>query len=1701
MSDPIKVTIPSRGITLKFPGGSNPEQIKEAIDRDYPRDGRDVAYDIGQDPGYAEQMSLKEYEDLRKFKKENPANADQIWEGVRSLVDTIGSGLEKGGQAVANLDLMNAGEAVGRGVVTGVADLGDVINRITTWNSAPDTYEDFIAGKTDTPERRAEYDAKLKADFTDFKELQGYQAQRKSVVEKSPIPELTEAASIVADPTMLIPGAGEILGASKIAARGVGAVAKGVGKAAQVVTRPAVEVVERLSTVENPIIRNATKLASPVTTGVEVADAIARGAVTAGENLVNAPTRIGPLESLGRTANATNVDRALASVGRYGGDKLIQSGLAAATGGVEGAVIGGTLGGLADGKEGFYSGLGSGMVAGAAGGAAGNAYYQLSGQARTDAALADFNRFRSQLDEPTRAKIDTVAERDGLNAVVGLMDGAGVLRGQFKDADVNFLNAEEFKAKHKGADARGVQLIEADRPIIDINVDHKRSDYTFGHEIFHALEQVEQLSPKIERLKQEIVGGFIQNPDGTYTQAQAGFLSPAEIEARHAEYTKKLASSGADASAWVNDANIGQKASRVASELGAEYMARLISGSDPDAMLRGFDGLTRQIADHALLKMSNETLRGVAERLGTGTKPVESILFGGLKDAPPVVAAALRDVLRARKTMADRIELVDRSDRGLVIKPTDMTNPAAAELAVKAKIAVKDPNGAFRMRTDDEINKLEEVQAQAIKRVVESVPVADPSTPHLRVVDGNIVGGGISPEQAKAFLADPNLSNKVKESLGMIAGSMSNLNSGKGGNVLFIEYGPALRKIKSRLTGKFKNAYSSGIRLTQREIAPFSLSFNKGDVPYINAVDVSKLLSKAGDRAASDKLGPYGRDFDGFVTDVVSYFENVSNPSGVRTAELPGMTADKATFLNQFFGSQAKGGAEFVRSFRLDRITEARETGKRVAASELAWQRQKINWLPAENLGDSKVFNSPDSGYRIISKSNNKHSLYAPTGERIGIYDTQAKAEQNANKVAAALPRRNMASSKDVSYDDQGNIKFRNKEPKDWTPEDFAEYGKRFGVENLGPLSDVKEIAQGVAGNTARVPGGLDGKFTYYDLLWLKSHPVDVKSLPETTHGQLTAKLARTMEPAPGDKVSSFNAIVFGMLSPNAPLLPNEMGQARLRFGSMNEIKKFADLYPDNPTKENLVKLNQQLKQQLGFIAAGKGGLGIPITADLSNIVNAARLFSKNPDFFVKQPNESWANFVDKLTTQVPGFGTKTGSFGSVWQDPLNASISAMDRHMARIFGQELLGDPQLRQRFEGIIVDRFNKLLSDSKKVSSSFAKKISNASSDKTKTDLIKERNKELAKLPDPTATKAKSLDDVLGQAEVYGADRVREFVNEAVFAAMGSRKAKLITAKGEISANAPEHIRDVKWIETPADFQVMSDAYRSALEINERRANDLGIAVFPAQWTLWDRIRQRVEPHEAMFPGLEKLPALNDKQLAEAYAANKAAGYMSTPKAGKQWKRKDVGSPSQLAYFMPAETDYKYSHQPSAEGALLSDISQNGKFIPKDVYEHPEWYGDIKSKAGSESWSVIRKNKDNPDAKITIYRAAPKGSEINSGNWVTLSKSYADMHASGGGRDGTVLSKIVSVKDVRWDGNDFNEFGYFPSEPDFKFQPTNASVTFQPAEKLPNGQAWSTDNNYRVIQKDGGKFRVYAPTGAMIGVADTLDKSKKLIEKKSR
>ena len=73
-----------------------------------------------------------------------------------------------------------------------------------------------------------------------------------------------------------------------------------------------------------------------------------------------------------------------------------------------------------------------------------------------------------------------------------------------------------------------------------------------------------------------------------------------------------------------------------------------------------------------------------------------------------------------------------------------------------------------------------------------------------------------------------------------------------------------------------------------------------------------------------------------------------------------------------------------------------------------------------------------------------------------------------------------------------------------------------------------------------------------------------------------------------------------------------------------------------------------------------------------------------------------------------------------------------------------------------------------------------------------------------------------------------------------------------------------------------------------------------------------------------------------------------------------------------------------------------------------------------------------------EVTIYRAVPNEdniTKINEGDFVTLSKKYAELHGASGygsmGNDaGKILEMKVKVKDLYWDGNDVNEFGYFPT-----------------------------------------------------------------------
>jgi hypothetical protein len=129
-----------------------------------------------------------------------------------------------------------------------------------------------------------------------------------------------------------------------------------------------------------------------------------------------------------------------------------------------------------------------------------------------------------------------------------------------------------------------------------------------------------------------------------------------------------------------------------------------------------------------------------------------------------------------------------------------------------------------------------------------------------------------------------------------------------------------------------------------------------------------------------------------------------------------------------------------------------------------------------------------------------------------------------------------------------------------------------------------------------------------------------------------------------------------------------------------------------------------------------------------------------------------------------------------------------------------------------------------------------------------------------------------------------------------------------------------------------------------------------------------------------------------------------------------------------------DYGGPHRPAPGPPawdLLGEDVTGEKFAPDDIYDHPDWYvGDPGSKAARETITALRRIRGNPDAKVTIYRSTP-GDRINPGDWVSLSRTYAaesGYDAADPSKDLPVVAVEVPARDVRWAGDDLNEFGYW-------------------------------------------------------------------------
>lgn len=990
---PIVIDVPNRG-RIELPDGTPEAEIDSIVAKEFPPTGEDIAQRLAEDPTFRlNDQQFAEFEKYSKTKQTDWING--IASGIDSLVQTAATAASQGVQGAA-LNPINYLEGIGQGT----RQLYGFLAQSQDLGSALFQFKDLVSGTGTLQSRREQFNQ-----ARDFNEQSlKYESGQETMLPKEMVnPEFAQGVALIADPTMLVPGFGQALGVEKLAARAVGRGAEIAGRGVQAAARPFVRFgqaaegfVTQATGLTPEAIRSAAATSgvlaatgiAPAAAGVGALPTIARTAVdvgtaleAAGSQLGRAPTRIGALEAVGKIPEANLRQRIIGTIGQYGGDAALNAALVGTTGSIEGATVGGVLGYLSGGEEGAAAGIGSGAASGALGSLGARGLQKLTGQQARAARKEDFDRYVAAQDEKTAGLLLDLEARHGLDVASSFMDATGVVRGVLGDVGVNLLSSEDFRKKF-GVGSRGVQISEAETPSVYINAEiygKGRGDnplYTLGHEMFHAFESSQQLADKASEIKDALVGSYVTK-DGVVTKVTNGMFDDAEIDRRFNEYRDKLTPERAASLAAYDTTE--KRGRFIASEIAGEYMGALLAGQKPDAMLRGFKGVTRSLLDSVLMKNADSTLNTIAQKLERtfGTKPVDSVLYPDIRKASPQLNAMLRDLVRARGKLDERI-LAGDNDVTRAVRPGDMGNPIAAKIAEDFGLAETE-NGVTRWLSDEVINLRNNRDNTAIQDILLTRPGA-------RLIDGAIYGR-LSPEQLSAIEQSQQVSSRAKNKIRAVASAIEN------GNSIFIDYNAATRRVLNKLTGKYQSKYSSGIRLSQREVLPYAFYFSQADNPVIKAIDITKMRRALERMTASDgTVSGQWQNIDGFMSDFARYLTNLD--SGMREPSAKLFGEEKAKILADVFNQMEMDGRKFIRDFRLDRMGSVDPRNFRAKVSEEAIQFSKLRWMPDETVGDARVINS-EEGYRIVAKD--KYRLYGPDGKLIGIYDKQQQAERKAD--------------------------------------------------------------------------------------------------------------------------------------------------------------------------------------------------------------------------------------------------------------------------------------------------------------------------------------------------------------------------------------------------------------------------------------------------------------------------------------------------------------------------------------------------------------------------------------------------------------------------------------------------------------------------------------------------------------------------------
>ena len=289
-------------------------------------------------------------------------------------------------------------------------------------------------------------------------------------------------------------------------------------------------------------------------------------------------------------------------------------------------------------------------------------------------------------------------------------------------------------------------------------------------------------------------------------------------------------------------------------------------------------------------------------------------------------------------------------------------------------------------------------------------------------------------------------------------------------------------------------------------------------------------------------------------------------------------------------------------------------------------------------------------------------------------------------------------------------------------------------------------------------------------------------------------------------------------------------------------------------------------------------------------------------------------------------------------------------------------------------------------------------------------------------------------MAQKNTGKAARARRSMERQIYLANAGKTSKL----SDIAKSLKPFRAALK--EAFGDLDALIDEYRN---------------LFEEERNMMEAAREKAEEEAAARKRhLDELSLLTDGQIDSRYAEALEKGDETEAREmlDEVARRKGYGDENneyRMQHRAPSNPGYESDEArrndiENGPDVNLEDIALGYNRQPDDYFTNPRGYlndtphGRESTDAVANALSSIRQG--GRDVTVKVYRAVPttmKEGKLRNGDWVSLSRRYAEMHGNHAlNGKYRIMEDEVPAKDIWWDGNDVNEFGYDNGE-DYKYK----------------------------------------------------------------